>query len=269
MDNNPAIYKEFFINQIKRERDNPLSYSRVYYWWRKTRIITSWLNLIIKEQGNDVHIYDIGCGDAMRLAHILTHLKIHDTINYNGFDLNQKQLQIAQIRFEICNISHFIFEKANIAEGIPRDDNSTDIIISSEVLEHLPNPQQLLKETFRLLKHGGTAIFTTPNKRTLLDKTSKFFRRKQQIIDEENNRKEDEEGFGHISIKPLRQWLTLANREGFITVDGKYGSFLFGTTKLNNHPVVFAVSIFAEKLLGFLPKQLQTGEDALFMIRKP
>jgi 2-polyprenyl-3-methyl-5-hydroxy-6-metoxy-1,4-benzoquinol methylase len=268
LDNDPAIYKDYFIKQINREKDNPLSYSRVYYWWRKTRIITSWLSLIIKEQGNDVHIYDIGCGDAMRLAHILTHLEIQDTVNYNGFDLNQKQLQIAQARFEICNISHFIFEKANITEGIPRDDNSADIIISIEVLEHLRNPQQLLKETFRLLKLGGTAIFTTPNKRNLLDKTTKFFRNQRQIIDEEDNRKEDEEGFGHISIKPLPQWLALANREGFVTVDAKYGSFLFGTKKLNNHPVLFAVSIFAEKLLSFLPKQLQTGEDALFMLRK-
>ncbi len=233
----------------------------------KTLIITSWLKAVFKEKGNDIIIYDIGCGDAMRPAYILTHLKVQDTINYNGFDLNQKQLQIAQIRFEICKISYFIFERADITEGIPREDNSADVIISIEVLEHLPNPEQLFKETFRLLKHGGIAIFTAPNERTFLDKINKLFRR-QQVMNAKDNR-EPEEGFGHISIKPSRQWLALVDREKFIIVDAKYGSLLFGTTKLNNRPILFAISIFVEKLLRYLPRQLQTGEDALFMVQKP
>jgi 2-polyprenyl-3-methyl-5-hydroxy-6-metoxy-1,4-benzoquinol methylase len=268
LNNNFSLYREYLVNQIKREQSNPLPYSRIYYWWRKTKIITLWLERVINEKGDNIHLYDIGCGDAMRLASILSHLKITDIVNYSGFDLNQKQLQIARLRFEICKIPHFIFEKADITEDIPRDDNSANIIISCEVLEHLQKPECLLKEAFRLLKHGGIAIFTTPNERTIFGKYNKAPQR-QSMIDTESDIETEEEGFGHISVKPLRKWLDLSKKEGFVILEAKYGSFLFGTHRLDNSPILFAISLFIEKILRFFPKRLQTGEDALFILQKP
>lgn len=43
-------------------------------------------------------------------------------------------------------------------------DNSYDIVISSECIEHVPNPQKALKEMARILKPGGFLVVTTPNK---------------------------------------------------------------------------------------------------------
>ncbi|MBC7914680.1 MAG: class I SAM-dependent methyltransferase [Pyrinomonadaceae bacterium] len=40
-------------------------------------------------------------------------------------------------------------------------DNLADIILSNQVLEHVDSPEGYLQESFRLLKPGGTAIFTT------------------------------------------------------------------------------------------------------------
>jgi ubiquinone/menaquinone biosynthesis C-methylase UbiE len=42
-------------------------------------------------------------------------------------------------------------------------DNSFDIVISCETVEHLPNPALALKELARVLKPGGTLVLTTPN----------------------------------------------------------------------------------------------------------
>ena len=42
-------------------------------------------------------------------------------------------------------------------------DKSFDVIISAEVIEHLENPREIAREWFRLLKPGGTLIFSTPN----------------------------------------------------------------------------------------------------------
>jgi 2-polyprenyl-3-methyl-5-hydroxy-6-metoxy-1,4-benzoquinol methylase len=47
---------------------------------------------------------------------------------------------------------------------IPFDDNYFDIIISSEVLEHTPDPILAIKELYRVLKPNGICIITTPNK---------------------------------------------------------------------------------------------------------
>jgi len=47
---------------------------------------------------------------------------------------------------------------------IPFDDNTFDIIISSEVIEHVTNPTKAIRELYRVLKPQGTLVLTTPNK---------------------------------------------------------------------------------------------------------
>jgi SAM-dependent methyltransferase len=41
-------------------------------------------------------------------------------------------------------------------------DNSLDLVLSSDVLEHMPHPYQAHAEIFRVLKPGGRHIFTVP-----------------------------------------------------------------------------------------------------------
>lgn len=48
------------------------------------------------------------------------------------------------------------------AANIPLPDNSFDTAIIAELLEHVPNPQDVLKEAYRLLKVNGRAIVTVP-----------------------------------------------------------------------------------------------------------
>jgi 2-polyprenyl-3-methyl-5-hydroxy-6-metoxy-1,4-benzoquinol methylase len=49
----------------------------------------------------------------------------------------------------------------NNALDIPAQ--SFDVIVSAEVIEHLENPRAVAREWFRLLRPGGTLIFSTPN----------------------------------------------------------------------------------------------------------
>ena len=44
----------------------------------------------------------------------------------------------------------------------PLKDNYADTVLSTQVLEHVQNPQQLLRESYRILKPGGYLILTTP-----------------------------------------------------------------------------------------------------------
>jgi ubiquinone/menaquinone biosynthesis C-methylase UbiE len=59
------------------------------------------------------------------------------------------------------------------AEEIPIKTNSIDILISFETIEHLDNPESLLKESKRVLSRTGLLILSTPNK-ALSSGTNKF-----------------------------------------------------------------------------------------------
>jgi 2-polyprenyl-3-methyl-5-hydroxy-6-metoxy-1,4-benzoquinol methylase len=46
---------------------------------------------------------------------------------------------------------------------LPGHDDTFDVVVSAEVIEHLENPRFMLREIFRILRPGGTAVVTTPN----------------------------------------------------------------------------------------------------------
>lgn len=51
---------------------------------------------------------------------------------------------------------------ADITKPLPLPDNFCDIVTLLNVLEHIPNPHDLLREAFRLLKPGGIIIGAVP-----------------------------------------------------------------------------------------------------------
>jgi len=46
-------------------------------------------------------------------------------------------------------------------DDIPQPDNSYDVVINTQVLEHVEYPQKVINELFRVLKPGGKLILTT------------------------------------------------------------------------------------------------------------
>lgn len=51
---------------------------------------------------------------------------------------------------------------------IPTEDNRWDAVVSFQVIEHVPDPSAYLREIHRVLKPGGEALITTPNRRVRL-----------------------------------------------------------------------------------------------------
>ena len=117
---------------------------------------------------------------------------INDVINY----INFKNLKVAEINGchklhdklkLIKNISYSEYgskESTVKSEDIQRlsyDDDSFDLIIHSETLEHVPQPEIAISELRRVLKNEGVCIFTIPliinrktKKRAILDSNKKI-----------------------------------------------------------------------------------------------
>lgn len=77
---------------------------------------------------------------------------------------------------EIPNLTYTEYGSKNPAildedlQSLSFEKGTFDLILTSDTLEHIPNPKAALKETFRVLKPGGAHIMTVP---LLLDRQTK------------------------------------------------------------------------------------------------
>lgn len=103
-------------------------------------------------------VLDVGCiGDKESPNNILG---LHEELNKHakklvGADNNQKRL--AQI-----NDSKILFADAERLTEVIKDVNF-EVIVASELIEHLNNPGNFLSECYKLLRPGGLLLLTTPN----------------------------------------------------------------------------------------------------------
>jgi len=95
------------------------------------------------------NLLDIGCGKMPYKDYILQNSKVH---SYTGLDIETAKVYDAQIKPDVT------------WDGItmPFDDEQFDCAFGTEVLEHCPEPEVVLKEVYRVLKPGGTFFFTVP-----------------------------------------------------------------------------------------------------------
>lgn len=61
-------------------------------------------------------------------------------------------------------------------QAMPIPDASFDTVVSFEVFEHLPNPDQGMREVFRVLKPGGKIVMSVPHLFYLHNEPYDFFR---------------------------------------------------------------------------------------------
>jgi 2-polyprenyl-3-methyl-5-hydroxy-6-metoxy-1,4-benzoquinol methylase len=96
---------------------------------------------------------DYGCGEG-RYIELLKYF-FPETSIY-GSDISDKALQLAQTKYPYGKYIPMSDEAVNFA------DNSFDLVISIEVLEHVRDVAKSIQEISRLLKPQGIAIISTP-----------------------------------------------------------------------------------------------------------
>jgi len=109
-------------------------------------------------------LIEIGCG----ACHVLERLDAPVRI---GLDLSETMLAVAARRTRGTNIRLVRAE----AERLPFDDAAADVIVCTEVLEHIPDPQTVVAEVKRVLKPGALALFTVPHEETI-DRVKRILR---------------------------------------------------------------------------------------------
>ena len=76
-----------------------------------------------------------------------------------GLDASRDAVDYAQHNFGAENIRYMVAD----AIEIPLDENSVDIVVTFETIEHVENYEKFLSEISRVLKPDGLAVVSTPN----------------------------------------------------------------------------------------------------------
>jgi 2-polyprenyl-3-methyl-5-hydroxy-6-metoxy-1,4-benzoquinol methylase len=101
--------------------------------------------------GKDV--LDIACGEGYGTA-ALAKAGARSVI---GVDISEETCAHARRKYGVD-------ARCGSGEAIPLPDRSTDVVVSFETIEHVPDPQKFLAECCRVLRPGGQLIISTPNK---------------------------------------------------------------------------------------------------------
>jgi ubiquinone/menaquinone biosynthesis C-methylase UbiE len=124
---------------------------------RRAKIITIKSAKLWRKSIKPVKILDIGCGRGWYENMLIN---VIDNCQVTAIDGNEEYLRQARKAVVSKSVN---FVKGD-ATKLSFPNNHFDGIICSEVLEHITNDEQVIKEIRRVLRPGGTALISVPNK---------------------------------------------------------------------------------------------------------
>lgn len=110
-------------------------------------------NFVKHEFSTDIKIIDIGCGKGSLLKKISS----FGYTNLSGCDYTQ-----------FSGPHFFNFFQHDCNKSFPEDIGTFDVILCSEVIEHLENPWAFIRNLRSLLNKSGHIFLTTPNPESFL-----------------------------------------------------------------------------------------------------
>lgn len=102
---------------------------------------------------SDARILDAGCGAGPALRYLKQRGYFPFGTDLIEYPLTQARRLIPDARLAQCNSD----------AALPFAENSFDVILMSEVIEHVAAPEFTLRECRRVLRDGGAVAVTTPN----------------------------------------------------------------------------------------------------------
>ncbi|MFS8087216.1 MAG: class I SAM-dependent methyltransferase, partial [Acidobacteriota bacterium] len=145
-------------------------------------------------------VLDVGCGNGSQLA---LPLALRDDFQLTGIDTDSRSIEHARrLAGKRTNINFQCGQLESLSGNQP-----FDVVILSEVLEHLERPQEMLAAGVQLMNKDGILIVTVPNGYGEFEIDSWVFRRLrlQKLVDALAKKSEvlaatDNQESGHIQF---------------------------------------------------------------------
>ncbi|MDH4127769.1 MAG: class I SAM-dependent methyltransferase [Spirochaetota bacterium] len=181
---------------------------------------------------NEKRFLDIGCATGLLLNYV----------REKGWDTHGVEICKQSVHYARSNFNLNILDKP--LEECKFRDNYFQVIHFAHLIEHVPNPNRLLNEVYRILQPGGYVIVTTPNTDGLF---AKIYKDKWRLAIQD-----------HLFLFSKKNLKLLLEKVGFSLLD----QLSWGGIPINISKGMF------KKLTDKWIKQLNLGDVMLFLAVK-
>lgn len=188
---------------------------------------------------------DVGCGGGFSCEFMAK-----KGVRVSGIDRSIKCIIKAQAHAAISGLE--IDYRQGLAEQLPYSDNTFDVVICVDVLEHIVSLNRVISEIYRILKPQGLFFFDTIN-RNFKSKVIMIWLL-ENILREIPRGIHDWQKF----IKP-EELTSLLNKTGFNSIDVK-GFNLFGETLYHN-----IIAYLYYKQTGSFKAKINTNTSLMYI----
>ena len=120
------------------------------------------LTLTHMDSFRPMNLLDVGCGDGSRTIRMAEYFMVRPTHTY-GLDFNQSHIDQCRNLFH-ADLVNLEFDL------LPYENETFDLVICNQVLEHLKNYHGVLEEIIRVTKSGGYMMIGIPNLAHLINR---------------------------------------------------------------------------------------------------
>ncbi|MBL7036531.1 class I SAM-dependent methyltransferase [Candidatus Microgenomates bacterium] len=205
------------------------------------------LEKVIPNIKKSTELLDVGCG--VGTIDFFLAKKVKKVV---GIDVSENSIKIAQRNAKLLNLEkNLVYMVMNFPEDVPN--MKFDLVVCSEVLEHLKDDSKAVVQIYSLLKRGGVSIISVPLNSAPLYKLGLMGGFDKKV--------------GHLRRYSVEEVVDLLENNGFkikktFLVEGMFRNFLF-THRIGNFfvrvanrfsfvsDIYTAIDVWLGKLLGF------------------
>ena len=142
------------------------------YWFRRHEVAYQFAAPYVR----GLRALEVGCGEGYGTAMLAAHASEMVGIDYDSLTIAHAAARYRQARFVRANLAH-----------LPFPDTAFDAVLTLQVIEHVWNHKEFVRESRRVLRPGGLFFVTTPNRLTFspgLDEPANLFHTKEFTADD-------------------------------------------------------------------------------------